>query len=79
MSAMSSQPNGPRPPARPDASMSLLTTVMNHTLDEGYAQAAARRHSEGTAGLPRGLRAKLWLAAGLVLAGLVVTLGAVQA
>ncbi|MCU4749567.1 MULTISPECIES: DUF881 domain-containing protein [Streptomyces] len=79
MCAMSSQPNGPRPPARPDASMSLLTTVMNHTLDEGYAQAAARRHSEGRSGLPRTLRAKLWLATGLVLAGLVVTLGAAQA
>ncbi|AKG41682.1 membrane associated protein [Streptomyces xiamenensis] len=59
--------------------MSLLTTVMNHTLDEGYAQAAARRHSEGRSGLPRTLRAKLWLATGLVLAGLVVTLGAAQA
>ncbi|MFJ8214879.1 DUF881 domain-containing protein [Streptomyces sp. NPDC096033] len=67
------------PPARPDASMSLLTHVMDHSLDEGYAEASARREAEGTAGLPRTLRAKLALAAGLVLAALVVTLGAAQA
>ncbi|MFE5243983.1 MULTISPECIES: DUF881 domain-containing protein [unclassified Streptomyces] len=67
----------PRP--RPDASMSLLTTVMEHSLDEGYAEASARRRSEGDAGLPRTLRAKLGLAAGLVLAAFVVTLGAAEA
>ncbi|MEU3916290.1 MULTISPECIES: DUF881 domain-containing protein [unclassified Streptomyces] len=67
------------PPARPDASMSLLTHVMDHSLDEGYAEASARREAEGTAGLPRTLKAKLALAAGLVLAALVVTLGAAQA
>ncbi|MEE1931356.1 DUF881 domain-containing protein [Streptomyces sp. TRM 70351] len=67
-------------PARPDASMSLLTNVMEHSLDEGYAEAAARRKADGGgAGLPRTLRAKLWLGAGLVLAALVVTLGAAQA
>ncbi|MEU2157009.1 DUF881 domain-containing protein [Streptomyces sp. NPDC019396] len=66
------------PPARPDASMSLLTNVMDHSLDDGYAEAAARRDAEG-GGLPRTLRAKLGLAAGLVLAALVVTLGAAQA
>ncbi|MFD5425904.1 DUF881 domain-containing protein [Streptomyces sp. NPDC127084] len=66
------------PPSRPDASMSLLTNVMDHSLDEGYAEAAARRDAEG-GGLPRTLRAKLGLAAGLVLAALVVTLGAAQA
>ncbi|HEX5569328.1 MAG TPA: DUF881 domain-containing protein [Streptomyces sp.] len=65
--------------ARPDASMSLLTNVMDHSLDDGYAEAAARRSAEGRSGLPRTLRAKLGLAAGLVLAALVVTLGAVQA
>ncbi|MCF3960819.1 DUF881 domain-containing protein [Streptomyces fuscigenes] len=64
--------------ARPDASMSLLTNVMDHSLDDGYAEAAARRRS-GEAGLPRPLRAKLWLGGGLVLAALVVTLGAAQA
>ncbi|WP_344525542.1 DUF881 domain-containing protein [Streptomyces albiaxialis] len=66
-------------PARPDASMSLLTNVMDHSLDDGYAEAAARRGVEGRAGLPRTLRAKLGLAAGLVLAALVVTVGAAQA
>lgn len=59
--------------------MSLLTTVMEHSLDEGYAEASARRRSQGRDGLPRTLRAKLGLAAGLVLAALVVTLGAAEA
>ncbi|MEV7729849.1 DUF881 domain-containing protein [Streptomyces sp. NPDC087917] len=67
------------PPPRPDASMSLLTHVMDHSLDEGYAEASARRAADGTAGLPRSLRAKLGLAAGLVIAAMVVTLGAAQA
>ncbi|MEV7413991.1 DUF881 domain-containing protein [Streptomyces sp. NPDC089919] len=66
-------------PSRPDASMSLLTHVMDHSLDEGYAEASARRAAEGTTGLPRTLKAKLGLAAGLVLAAMVVTLGAAQA
>ncbi|GHF75137.1 membrane protein [Streptomyces mashuensis] len=65
-------------PSRPDASMSLLTNVMDHSLDDGYAQAAARREEGGT-GLPGRLRAKLGLAAALLLAALVVTLGAAQA
>ncbi|GHE74079.1 DUF881 domain-containing protein [Streptomyces vinaceus] len=83
MSGMSQPPHNrssaPAPPARPDASMSLLTHVMDHSLDEGYAEASARREADGTAGLPRTLKAKLALAAGLVLAALVVTLGAAQA
>ncbi|MFG3153155.1 DUF881 domain-containing protein [Streptomyces sp. NPDC048219] len=66
-------------PARPDASMSLLTNVMDHSLDDGYAEAAARKKAEGAGGMPRTLRAKLALAAGLVLAALVVTVGAAQA
>ncbi|MFI9202747.1 DUF881 domain-containing protein [Streptomyces sp. NPDC053048] len=65
-------------PPRPDASMSLLTNVMHHSLDEGYAEAAARRAGEGK-GLPTTLRAKLGLAAALLLAAGVVTLGAAQA
>ncbi|MGW0699861.1 DUF881 domain-containing protein [Streptomyces sp. NPDC002867] len=65
------------PPARPDASMSLLTNVMEHSLDDGYAEAAARRAERG--GLPRTLRAKLGLAAGLVLAAVIVTVGAAEA
>ncbi len=59
--------------------MSLLTHVMDHSLDEGYAEASARREADGTAGLPRSLKAKLGLAAGLVLAAMVVTLGAAEA
>ncbi|WCD85258.1 hypothetical protein KPP03845_101581 [Streptomyces xanthophaeus] len=59
--------------------MSLLTHVMDHSLDEGYAEASARREADGTAGLPRTLKAKLGLAAGLVIAAMVVTLGAAEA
>ncbi|MGW2651563.1 DUF881 domain-containing protein [Streptomyces sp. NPDC001393] len=58
--------------------MSLITNVMDHSLDDGYAEAAARRKSRGEGGLPKTLRAKLGLAAGLVLAALVVTVGAAQ-
>ncbi|MER5435391.1 DUF881 domain-containing protein [Streptomyces sp. NPDC002588] len=65
--------------SRPDASMSLLTNVMDHSLDEGYAEAAARKRADGSGGLPKTVRAKLGLAAGLVLAALVVTVGAAQA
>ncbi|MFE9880497.1 DUF881 domain-containing protein [Streptomyces sp. NPDC005784] len=70
--------SAPRPP-RPDASMSLLTNVMDHSLDEGYAEAAARREADGVGGMPKTVRAKLGLAAGLVLAALVVTVGAANA
>lgn len=63
---------------RPDASMSLLTNVMEHSLDDGYAEAAARRGATGTSRLPATLRGRLVLALGLVLAGVVVTIGAAQ-
>ena len=59
--------------------MSLLTNVMDHSLDDGYAEATARKKALGQSGLPKTLRAKLGLAAGLVLAALVVTVGAAQA
>ncbi|GAB2898808.1 DUF881 domain-containing protein [Streptomyces deserti] len=59
--------------------MSLITNVMDHSLDDGYAEAAARKKAAGERGLPKTLRAKLGLAAGLVLAALVVTVGAAQA
>ncbi|MEU5282026.1 DUF881 domain-containing protein [Streptomyces asoensis] len=59
--------------------MSLLTNVMDHSLDDGYAEAAARKRADGAGGLPRTVRAKLGLAVGLVLAALVVTVGAAQA
>ncbi|MEU9454126.1 DUF881 domain-containing protein [Streptomyces sp. NPDC048277] len=67
-------------PQRPDASMSLITNVMDHSLDDGYAEAAARKRAQGEGGgMPKTLRAKLGLAGGLVLAALVVTVGAAQA
>ncbi|MFE7236303.1 DUF881 domain-containing protein [Streptomyces sp. NPDC002405] len=66
-------------PSRPDASMSLITNVMDHSLDDGYAEAAARKKAAGESGMPKTVRAKLGLAGGLVLAGLVVTVGAAQA
>jgi uncharacterized protein YlxW (UPF0749 family) len=59
--------------------MSLLTNVMDHSLDDGYAEAAARKKAAGAGGMPKTLRARLGLAAGLVLAALVVTVGAAQA
>jgi uncharacterized protein YlxW (UPF0749 family) len=64
---------------RPDASMSLLTNVMEHSLDDGYAEAVARRGEAGGSRLPRSVRGRLVLASGLVLAAAVVTLGAAQA
>ncbi|MFZ3556039.1 DUF881 domain-containing protein [Streptomyces sp. BH055] len=82
MCGMPQQPpnrSTPERPSRPDASMSLLTNVMDHSLDDGYAEATARKAALGQSGLPRTLRAKLGLAAGLVLAALVVTVGAAQA
>ncbi|MFF7985559.1 DUF881 domain-containing protein [Streptomyces sp. NPDC007901] len=67
-------------PSRPDASMSLITNVMDHSLDDGYAEAAARKRARGEdSGMPKTLRARLGLAGGLVLAALVVTVGAAQA
>uniref|UniRef100_UPI0031D19CCF DUF881 domain-containing protein n=1 Tax=Streptomyces hawaiiensis TaxID=67305 RepID=UPI0031D19CCF len=82
MCGMPQQPpirSTPTRPRRPDASMSLLTNVMDHSLDDGYAEAAARKKAAGDSGMPKTLRAKLGLAAGLVLAALVVTVGAAQA
>ncbi|MGW0867925.1 DUF881 domain-containing protein [Streptomyces sp. NPDC002611] len=82
MCGMPQQPpirSTPTRPRRPDASMSLLTNVMDHSLDDGYAEAAERKKAAGDAGLPKTLRAKLGLAAGLVIAALIVTVGAAQA
>ncbi|WP_406166386.1 DUF881 domain-containing protein [Streptomyces sp. NBC_00996] len=82
MCGMPQQPpirsSAPRP-SRPDASMSLLTNVMDHSLDDGYAEVAARKKAEGDGGMPKTVRAKFGLAAGLVLAALVVTVGAANA
>ncbi|MHC3472332.1 DUF881 domain-containing protein [Streptomyces sp. 7R007] len=82
MCGMPQQPpvrSTPTRPSRPDASMFLLTNVMDHSLDDGYAEAAARKKAAGAGGMPKTLRARLGLAAGLVLAALVVTVGAAQA
>ncbi|MFE7767239.1 DUF881 domain-containing protein [Streptomyces sp. NPDC057438] len=82
MCGMPQQPpvrSTPTRPSRPDASMSLLNNVMDHSLDDGYAEAAARRKAAGAEGMPKTVRAKLGLAVGLVLAALVVTVGAAQA
>ncbi|MFJ9143627.1 DUF881 domain-containing protein [Streptomyces griseus] len=79
MSQQSPDRSTASPPARPDASMSLLNNVMDHSLDDGYAEASARRKADGSAGLPRTLKSKLGLAAGLVVAALVVSLGAAEA
>lgn len=59
--------------------MSLITSVMDHSLDDGYAEAAARKRAVGEGGMPKTVRARLGLAAGLVLTALVVTVGAAQA
>jgi len=64
--------------ARPDASMSLLTSVIEHSLDEGYAEAARGRGQYGTSRMPTSLRGRVALAAGLMLPALVLTVGAVQ-
>ena|SRR5215210_2703915 len=60
--------------ARPDASMSLLTNMMDHSLDEGYAEAAARR---ATGHAPPS-RPGWVLAAGLVMIGLLLATAALQ-
>ncbi|QKW18746.1 DUF881 domain-containing protein [Kitasatospora sp. NA04385] len=63
---------------RPDASMSLLTTVMEHSLDDGYAEAARARGAEGSSRLPGTAKGRLVLALGLALATVVLTVGAVN-
>ncbi len=59
--------------------MSLLTNIMEHSLDDGYAEAAARRGQTGRSRLPSTTRARAVFAAGLVVVALVITLGAAQA
>nr|WP_232247425.1 DUF881 domain-containing protein [Kitasatospora azatica] len=65
--------------ARPDASMTLLTTVMDQSLDEGYAAAARARGEEGSRRLPTTAKGKVLLAVGLALAAVVVTVSGVNA
>jgi uncharacterized protein YlxW (UPF0749 family) len=64
--------------ARPDASMSLLTNVMDHSLDDGYAEAARRKGEYGTSRMPSTARGRVVLAIGLALAAVVMTVGGVQ-
>jgi uncharacterized protein YlxW (UPF0749 family) len=59
--------------------MTLLTTVMDQSLDEGYAAAARARGEEGRRRLPTTPRGKLLLAAGLAMAAVVVTVSGVNA
>ena len=66
-----------QPDRRIDASMSLLTNLMNNSLDEGYAQAAARRPADAAA---RDWRKPGWLLlAGLLAVGLLLSTAAAQA
>ncbi|ROR45394.1 uncharacterized protein YlxW (UPF0749 family) [Kitasatospora cineracea] len=58
--------------------MSLLTTVMEHSLDDGYAEAARARGAEGSSRLPSTAKGRLVLGLGLALAAVVVTVGAVS-
>ncbi|MDQ0307177.1 uncharacterized protein YlxW (UPF0749 family) [Kitasatospora herbaricolor] len=64
---------------RPDASMSLLTSVMDHGLDEGYAEAAAARGDGRASRVPTTRRGLVTLGLGLALVGVVLTIGAVNA
>ena len=87
MAGMSGDPTStPVRAARPDASMSLLVDLMEHPLDEGYAEAAARRRSaEGSAGggvrptSRRDRRVHLLFAGFLVLVGALLATALVQA
>ncbi|MDI2129709.1 DUF881 domain-containing protein [Yinghuangia seranimata] len=64
---------------RPDASMSLLINIMDHSLDEGYAEATARRAVRGEGGaLSKAPAAKLLVALGVGLIAIVVTMAAIQ-
>lgn len=60
-----------------DASMTLLTEVMERPLDPGYAAAARAREAAGGTGPARGRRAPLTVVLS-VMAGLVLVTGAVQ-
>lgn len=59
--------------------MSLLNNVMNHGLDEGYAEAAEARGGARDSRIPTTARGMATLGAGLVLVGAILTVGAVNA
>lgn len=61
-------------PGRPDASMTLLTSMLERPLDPGYAAAAARRTA---AGLPAATSLRgPWVIVAAVVTGLVFSIGA---
>ncbi|SEM41468.1 DUF881 domain-containing protein [Streptacidiphilus jiangxiensis] len=64
--------------ARPDASMSLLTDVIEHSLDDGYADEARRTGHYGSSRLPRTLKGRLVLGLGLAMVATILTIGADQ-
>src|SRR5687767_1137432 len=70
----SGTPPGPAPAARRDASMVLLTTLVENSLDEGYARAAARRRE----GAPLARHGQVILMAGLLAIGLLLATAAAQ-
>lgn len=70
-------PAAPIAPSRRDESMSLLTNLMEHSLDEGYAEAAARRGPGSAPGLSG--RPSWVLLAGVLLVGLLLSTAAAQA
>ncbi|WP_436788129.1 DUF881 domain-containing protein [Yinghuangia sp. YIM S10712] len=64
---------------RPDASMSLLINIMDHSLDEGYAEATARRAVRGEVhGGNRARGTRLLAVIGVALIAAVVTLAAIH-
>jgi uncharacterized protein YlxW (UPF0749 family) len=66
-------PTRASPPRRQDASMLLLTNLMEHALDDGYAEAAARRGDQAAPKRPGWL-----LVVGLLAAGLLLSTAAAQ-
>jgi uncharacterized protein YlxW (UPF0749 family) len=65
--------------ARPDASMSLINDLFQHPIDEGYAEAAARRAAAGEPASSGSLPAKSpALMVGLLLIGLLFTIAAIN-
>lgn len=76
MTPMAAPPAPPEAkPRRRDASMSLLTNLMEHSLDQGYADAAARRGP----GSPARPRTSWLLVLGVVAVGLLLSTAAAQA
>lgn len=70
------QPTSPPAAVRPDTSMALLTNLVEHPVDDGYAEAAARRRRSGdVAGGPHRMAMVLL---GVGLAGLVLAVAAGQ-